>query len=179
MSMRSISRKNKELLAVALLLNVAAGGWYLFLFTEVKAKNERVSVLVNQIDAEATEENLQNSVKAIVGRTEAGREKLKSAFVARDGTVTFIELLERAGDAVGASVTLNAVEERDRADTPKIGELRLTLTAAGAWPAVIRFVGLLESLPYEASIEQAALAHREVADALWRADLALIVLREK
>lgn len=179
MSTSVIGRKNKGLLAIVLLLNVAAVGWYFFLFIEVKAKNERVSDLVNRIDAETTAENLQNSVKALVAQTAPQRVKLNSYVIEKDGAVSFIELLERVGDDVGVAVAIESVERSERAETPAVEELRLALKATGAWSGVVRFMGLLELLPYEARISQAALSKKDAKEDPWHITLSLIVLKEK
>ena len=179
MSIQTISRKNKELLAVTLLLNVAAIGLYAFLFTEIKAKNEHTSGLINQIEAETKEEQTQNSVKALVAETTSLRNKLKSYTVEKEGAVSFLELLERIGGEVGVSVAIDSVEKSELPAAPQTEQLKIALKADGTWSGIVRFLGLLEFLPYEARVEQVAVGRTATKLEPWRISLSLIVLEEK
>lgn len=179
MTTSTLGRKNKELLVIVLLLNLAAVGWYGFLFREIKMKNEVSSNLVNDIDARVAEENMQSSIKALAAETTVLREKLTGYSVAREGAVSFIELLETAGKNTGASVSIESVSTANVPDSTALETLRLTLNATGSWRAVIRFLGLLEFLPYEARIEQVVVSKPPQGGEPWRINLALYVLKEK
>lgn len=180
MNTKTIGRKSKELLLIAVLLNIAAIGWYGFLFAEIKAKNEHVSELMNQIEAEAGKESTLNSEKALVAETASLREKLASYFVGKDGAVSFFEFLETTGNDVGVHVAIKSPSVSDLAELPQAEELRLLLTVEGPWPAVVRFLGLLESLPYEASMGEVVVSKEEsLSKGAWQASLSLKVLKEK
>lgn len=174
--MQHTGRRNRKLLAIALLLNVVAFGWYGFLFAKVKAKNERISALHNKIEAEAAEESFLTSVKTLVNDTVALREKIQGFTVAAEGAVPFIELLESTGRAVGVAVSIESVNPVALANAPAAVEtLRMQVTGVGAWAGVVRFLGLLELLPFEASVEQAVVSIGE-RDA-WRLDATITVLK--
>ncbi|MSU56239.1 MAG: hypothetical protein EXS51_02955 [Candidatus Taylorbacteria bacterium] len=179
MATNTFSRKSKELLVITLLLNLAAAGWYGFLFYEVKQKNERISNLVNEIEVRSAEENMQGSIKTLVAETEPLREKLSNYFVGKEGAVTFIELLEQAGRDVGASVTIEAVSPVELPSVSFAETLRFTIKATGTWSSVTRFLGLMEFLPYEAQIQQVVISRSALAGEGWRLDFTLRVLQEK
>lgn len=180
MSTQSIGRKSKELLAITLLLNIAAIGWCYFLFAEIKEKNEHLSELTNRIEAETSEESALNYKKNLAVETAALREKLLSFTLAKGGAISFIEFLEATGNDVDARTSIESVSTKDHAQLSNIEELRLTLKVTGSWSAIVRFLGLLEVLPYETALEQVAVSKMEFPDeGPWRADIFLTVLKEK
>lgn len=180
MSTQTIGRKSKELLAITLLLNIAAIGWYCFLFFEIKEKNEHLSELTNRIEAEIAREGTISHKKDVAVETAPLREKLQSFILAKGGAISFIELLEATGNEVGAHTTIESVSTKDHPQLPTIEIMRLTLKVTGSWQAVVRLLGLLELLPYETGVEQVVVSKREASDeAPWRADLLLTVLKEK
>ena len=167
-----------ELLIVTLLLNLVALGCYGFLLREIKGKNERISNLVNDIELQTKKKSVITSVKAIVVETSPLREKLSRYLVEREGAVSFIELLEHLGKNTGVSVVINSVEKVPQESTQQVETLQLGLRASGTWEDVIRFLGLLELLPYEAQVEQLTLSKLEKASP-WQIVLSLRALKEK
>ncbi len=175
----NVRRKTKELLVIALVLNVAVVGGYIFLFIGVKEKNERISVLVNEIEAKVAEENTHSSIRAIVAQTVKQRNQLAKYSIAKEEAVSFIELLERTGREIGVSVNITSVRETEIPETPVFEHLTLALTATGTWPGVVRFLGRLESLPYEAKVTQAAVSKTDTYAGSWNISLSLSALKEK
>jgi len=175
----NVHRKTKELLVIALVLNVAAFGLYAFLFVGVKAKNERISVLVNEIDAQVAEEDTHSTIKTIVAQTTKQRNQLSEYIIAKEEAVSFIELLERAGRDIDVIVDITSVQETDISGSTTFEHLTLALTATGTWSGVVRFLGRLESLPYEVSITQAAVSKTEKYAGSWGISLSLRALKEK
>lgn len=175
-----MGRISKELLAVTILLNLAAIGWYGFLFAEVKAKNENTSNLVSRIRIETAEGNTLHSKKALVAETASLRKELTSYFVASEGAVSFIELLETMGDEIGVQVTVESINTNELAPSAQAEELKLTLQATGMWPAVVRFLGLLELLPYKTDLHQVVMSRADFTrGGYWRAAVSITVLKEK
>lgn len=169
--------KTKELLVIALVLNAAVIGLYAFLFLEVKRKNEHVSRLVNEIETQSVEERTLASVKSLVVETASAREQLKRFFVERGGSVAFIELLESTARTAGAKLTIHSVAEEDVAGVPDVKSLKLSLAADGSWQSAIRFLGMLEYLPYQVAVEDVSLRTNE--SGRWVLKLALSALQEK
>lgn len=179
MNTQSLARKNRQLLVLILLMNVAAIALYGFLFFTVKTKNEHISKLVNEIESGATAEDTQKSTKALAIETAVLREKLKSYLVGKDEAITFFELLERMGSDVGGEVTIHSVT-KGGLDRPEAEELRLTLVATGTWSAVIHYLGLLELLPLQVRVEQMVVSTSDKqGEAPWRGDITLVVLKVK
>jgi hypothetical protein len=176
MYLQQTGRRNRELLVTVMLLNVVALGCYGVLFAQVKAKNENTSVLLNKIDAEATEAHLLASTKTLVSDTATLREQFRNFSVSREGVVPFIELLESAGKAVGVSVAINSVDTETLPGSTTMEMLRVQVTGKGSWPDIVRFFGLLEFLPFEVALEQAIVSSSE--GVLWRLAVTFTVLKD-
>jgi len=180
MSAQTIGRKSKELLIITLLLNLAAIGWYGFLFWKIKEKNEHISDLSNKIEAEVSAEQAIHDKKALVEDTAALRGKLLSFILGSREAVSFIEFLEKTGANIGVRTSVESVSAREHPELSGMEELRLKLRSTGSWPAVVRFLGLMELLPYEADVDQIVMSRAEFEGGdLWRADFTLAVLKEK
>ncbi len=180
MSTQTIGRKSKELLVVVVVLNVAVLCLYGFLFREIKLKNEHISTLINQIETEGTEESIHTRNKMLVTETATLREKLLEYTIGKDGTVTFIGLLEKSGREVGVEVLIDSVVPKEVVSSKDVETLRFALKATGSWSSVVRFLGLLELLPYESDIENVVVSKSEsVAESPWVVNLVLLVLKDK
>lgn len=178
--MRPITKMSVRVLVGAACCAALSAVAYGALFAGVKQKNEQISRLVNDIERRAEEERLLVSSKALVAETAPLREKLSNYFVAKDETVSFIGQLETLGRESGVAVAIASVEAAPHDSSEVAENLRLSVTFAGAWQAVVRYLGLLESLPLEARVEQAALSRALTAGASeWRGDVTLLVLKEK
>jgi len=163
------------MLFVTLLLSAC----YFFLFINVKAKNEHVSSLVNAIETESVAESTQRSTKVLVAETSKYRQKLKGYLVGKDNAVSFLEFLEREGSDVGVTVKIESVVPSALTDGD-VEELRLSVKASGQWAEVVRYVGLLELLPFQSRLEQLVVSTSEKAeDGPWNAQVVLVVLKEK
>ncbi|MEK7207916.1 MAG: hypothetical protein AAB699_00015 [Patescibacteria group bacterium] len=170
--------KTRIFLVIAAAAALAAAGACVFLFVQIKEKNERVSALHNEIELAAREEQVLAGQKTLLRDTAKLREELRRYFVSPDGAVAFFELLESVGARAGVTVSIESVEAEARAETSRVEELTLVLSAVGRWEDTLRFLGLLELMPLRLSIVQTALARVEGAHAsLWRADLSLRVLK--
>lgn len=181
--MHSMKSKSKKYLFTAALFALAAAVLYSFLFLQIKQKNRHISALLHTIEQSATEEQRLVSLKMLVSETVSMREKLGSYRVAKDDAVAFISELEALGREIGLAVTTISVEVSPREGAHDGSEnLRLVLRFEGGWGDVVRYLGLLELLPVEGSIEQALLTRKSTEDkaspSLWRGDATLVVLKE-
>lgn len=175
-----MGRKSTELLIITILLNLAAAGWYGFLFAEVKAKNENVASLLESIEADTAAGNTLHAKKDLVADTASLREELALRIVSKEGAVPFIELLETAGASVGARVSIESIRANELSGSPTAEELELSLRITGTWASVVRFVGLLELLPYKAEVHQVLISRTESSlGRPWEARASLTAVKEK
>ena len=146
--------KMKQWILVLAFLNLAALALCVFLFLEVKKKNERVSVLVNEISLRSKQDSAFRSVKAVVGETADLREKVNSYFVGRDGVSTFLELVESIGRESGADVSIKSVDLLASPDSTAHATLSLSVESIGAWGIQLQFLSLVELLPFEVRVDR-------------------------
>lgn len=175
-----MGQKSKELLIITILLNLAAAGWYGFLFAEVKEKNETASTLSERTEAETAAGNTLHAKEALVAGTKNLRESLMSRIIPKEGAVSFIELLESAGTSVGARVSIESIRANELSGSLIAEELELSLRITGTWASVVRFVGLLELLPYKAEVHQVLISRTESSPGHpWEARVSLTAVKEK
>ena len=163
------------MLLLTLLLNIGAVLVLAFLFSEVKAANERISSLSNDIELRSKQEGALRSVKDIVAETAVVRQELDTYFIEKEGVVAFLELLESVGRSAGTAVTIQVVEKRPLEGSEALEELHIKLDAVGSWEGVVQFLGLLEYLPYEAGVGQLVISRKDAK--LWRLDATVRALK--
>lgn len=173
--MTTILGKSKQYLLLVFILNLGAAAVLAFLFMEVKAANERISSLANDIELRSKQEGALRSVKDLVAETTVPRQDLETYFVEKEGVVAFLELLETVGKSAGVVVTIQTVEERTLEGSDSLEELHIKLDAIGSWEDVIHFLGLLEYLPYESDMGQVVISRKDAA--LWRLDAGVRALK--
>jgi len=172
-------QRQRMLLITMVVITLLFSACYLFLFLKVKAQNEQVSSLVNDIETESVAESTQRSTKVLVAETSKYREKLKEYLVGKDDAVSFLEFLEREGSDVGVTVKIESVVP-SALTTEDVEELRLSIKASGPWAEVVRYVGLLELLPFQSRLEQLIVSISEKqGDGPWSVQAVLVVLKEK
>lgn len=152
-TMEYTSKNPFRISLVAAILTILLYG---ILFVQVKAKNERTSVLLSDIEVQAKQEGALASAHALAQETAGQRAKLKSGILGSAGVLAFIEMLEALGRDTGVSLTIGSLEPAPP-EKKEGGELRLTLRFEGEWSKTVRFLGLLELLPFEASLSDVRL----------------------
>jgi hypothetical protein len=173
--MASMPGKTKQYLILVIVLNVAVISLWAFLFLKVKASNERISTLTNEIELRVRQERTLQSVKDLVEATAEARALLNASFLKEDGAAGFLEFLESVGKGVGVVVTIKSVDEPVPSDPKALRELRVQLNADGRWKNVMQFLGVVEHLPYETRVEQVVLSRKDPIG--WRVDITLTALK--
>ncbi len=160
------------------LLCVAAVAAYGYFFLAVRAQNQTISRLENDITLQKKKEAELHLIKTNLERTEEARAKLDSHFVSYDHVVDFLNYLEAQGKNAQALVEIQTVTLADNKNTTpaKSGtatpidaqtgkpttpmpsgvvntqSLTVTLKASGSFVNVYQFLLLMENLPYEVDI---------------------------
>lgn len=148
---------------------VAYGIWY----GTVVSASARDATLAAQIsdesDAAARAAAAERSLAAL-GPQEAA---IDGHFVATTDIVSFLEKLQEAASAVGASANVGSVSE---GDSPR-PHLTIAMTVTGSFDAVMRALGVIEYGPYDIETTQASLTSSSNSNggATWTASLSLSV----
>jgi hypothetical protein len=89
-------------------------------------------------------------------------------------------MIEDVMKTAGVSGAVDSVTESGTTDLAAgKGELHLTLSASGSWNAIMKFEGLLEKIPYKATINSVTLSRATGETAGWRASVMITALADK
>ena len=135
---------------------MAAAGIFLLLAGRVWSDADVRRDFASKINDRMNERVIGNRSAALFSSRSADIERIRSFFINRDQPVAFVENLERAATKSGAIVTFDLDEANS---TPH--DLLFRLTVGGSQESVIRYLELLETMPYlmhgeEITFEKAA-----------------------
>ena len=137
---------NKTLLGAILFAIIFLGG-YGYFFCLVKDTRANVAILTKETEVLAAEESESAQIKKELSDTESRRSVLVSYFVDVNNPVPFEETIEGYGKKTNTNVLFEGLEVKkapSRLDT--------SFTVDGSFSDLYRFFALLESAPYELSI---------------------------
>jgi Tfp pilus assembly protein PilO len=178
MNVMPIKDLYKALIATTIILAIAAGG-YLFLFINIKNSNEKSSQLLVETQTESIREAKLKALKRSVSQTSGTREKLEQYILSEDDSVVLIERIEELGSGVNSQVSIQSVRLEPYQDEA-FEWVVFSLSAYGSWDSVMRFVSLLENLPYRTEMSE-LLIERGDGEGVsnWQAKTILRVLKRK
>ena len=153
--MRHTSQTTTSLIIACVAALVAMGGFW-FLYTNIKSQSSVITSKLQAVYDETVASKRLKLNRELVASTEADRQELLSHLVSSDKIVEFIEFMEKLGTKAGSTVTLSTFSsEDDSAKAPgSVTVVNASVRVVGSWAAVMKTVGLLENLPYEASFDR-------------------------
>ena len=132
---------------LSLLGCLVAVGLYVYLLESIKAAGQKAAALEAETTALALKESQVGELKKTLAANKAREPKLVSYFIDANDIVPFLETIEGYGKTAGVTVKFNSVEIKK---SP--AQLAVSVTAIGGFPAVYRFISLVEAAPYEFSV---------------------------
>jgi len=157
--MKTLSKTKKTLL-VTLIINFLVWGAYGFVFLKIRSQNEYVSNLLNESNNDLKKDETLRAIKTTLTENKQFISHIDSYFVAKDGVVDFIEILESYALKSGVALTIGAVSvEQDpkvKVDFKEV--LRLKVDASGSWENITRFLSVIENMPYVTDINMVSLS---------------------
>jgi hypothetical protein len=156
-----MKRNLNILLILCILLTTASVGVYVYLFKKINQFKSDV-VVINQkiLTEEANLKNLETAEKNLKTIVDEG-DKLATLYIDHENIVDFIQMVEsliKKGNLIGQVVSVSDVASQDL-DYMNKEKLMLVINAKGDWLDVYKLVGLLEKLPYKASVENVGLTY--------------------
>lgn len=127
-------------LAVSVIALIVAAGAYAFGYFLVSGQKQEAAGLAAAIVAKEAEQARGASARTRLAEVAADEEFLASRFVADADIVSFLEELEGAGDAYGATVNVASVE----GGAAHEGRISLSLSIHGSFDGVMRTLGAIE-----------------------------------
>ncbi len=133
-------------------------------------------------DAMSAKDKLISLQKTISG-SKADIQKINGMFVSNDGVAGFLQQVESIANTSGLSHSLSPDIQQDGDLSPYQQELlKVTLTTTGSWVGTLRFLNLLENLPYKiafTSISIQAGDKTKNGNAVWTSNFQFTVVKNK
>ncbi len=163
--MKNLSFIKKLFIAIAT-LNVVMYGVYGFLIWDINTKNQAASELMVQAGANMKKDEALRAIKLSLSENKDFLSQIDSFFVAPDGVVAFITILESLGKDSNVKLDIGAVAiESDKQDPHPFSEnLTLKLSMSGSWQNISYFLSKLQNLPYRVGITSATVTLEGAAD---------------
>lgn len=143
--------KNKTYIILILisLLMLFSIGTFLYLFNEVKVKNENASLMTKTLDKKNMQKKDLVNLERTIDETKKQREVLQSYLLDESKIDEFIGWLEDQGGPVDAKIVVNSVGRTNGKDA-----FNVTLTASGSFNSVLNLSYLFENSNYKINIEK-------------------------
>ena len=146
--------------AMALVVSALAYGYLLLVFSNMRTNIK--DLYDTHAESKAVLAEL-NKVEQNLKATLASRDRLLSLLVRQESIVDFIQTLEALMKKAGITGSVDTVSEEpisgDGASNKE--KLLVALSASGSWQGIVKFVGLLEKIPYKSAINSLSISYTE------------------
>ncbi len=157
-------------LVFALLIGLLVSGGYAWWYTILSQKSNEAAVLQGQIAVLQQQSSRVAAARAALAEITDDEARVQNYFVSEDTIVSFINVLQQAGAAQGATLKVLSVS---KGGTTAQSTLVLALSIKGSFDAVMRTIGTIEYAPYALSI--ATLSVAQDPQKGWDASLTITV----
>ncbi len=151
MKAKPISSKVITTVGILTLLLLGATGGFLYL---IHAKSNRVIELHQLLNDEINLNASLDASKQVIKETEKERDIINGYFVKESNVVGFLEFLENIGHTVGANIKITTVTTEKPVNENDKQKLALSIDMRGTWTSVLRYIKLLEAVPYNVEVEE-------------------------
>jgi Tfp pilus assembly protein PilO len=137
----------------ALLVTFVMMGILVFVFFQVKSKNEKSAEISQQINRKITQEGNLEALQKVIEETKEKRQQLKSYIVDESHIDEFVGWVENQGESVGVPIIINTVS----LSNTKKNTLAVSFSGSGSFDKVTKLVSLIEYSPYQVHIKNLSL----------------------
>ncbi len=155
-----------SLIAVILLAALTIGVY------NIRAKNQKISELLNLANQASEVEVLARSIRAVQSGAKEDLKAFDEFILSDDKLVVLIESIEAAGQTLGLGtkiVSVNKVEDK-KAVAPDM--IYIAIETQGPWAGTLSFLRAIENLPNQIRIDKLGLSKEEVG---WRLAVTLVL----
>lgn len=184
-------KKNKILIFIYSFAAILSLSLFGFLVNHIFSKEAELTVLrQNVADLRSKKEELGNIAKNL-GATLEDYELLRKLFVEAEGSVDFIESIEKTAKSAGLRFEVASVEAEDTEELGALGKdfLVLSINTVGNFKSNMQFIKLLENMPYKVTLSDIMLSKArensqkigeiEIKPGEWTMKLKVKVIRQK
>lgn len=121
-------------------------------------------------------------LKRLFDITKNERKELDAYFIAKDDTVSFIELVENLSSVAGVKISVNNVSVEQSAPKEQFEYITLNASASGGFSKLYWFLSLLENVPIKLDIVKFVFEESpdsEKDNKEWKMDIAVKALKFK
>lgn len=136
-------------LLMAVVVAIAYGASALYMAKLRKNIDDQTQAIAYETSREQTLHATRELLKDVLPET----QRLEGFFVAPDGAIDFIELLESFSSVVGAPVTISDVRVENENTVTGEGLLVLSVASSGSWRSQAHLLELLDTLPTESVVD--------------------------
>lgn len=155
-----IDSKTKKILLLVMIPTIILVFVYVYILFDLNNKNQETASILNE-NEKAYVKNLNfQSTKKIINSSKESILNMSTFFITKDGVVNFINTIESIGKSVGLNISIASVDIKT--DTNKSNnsqnnnkdELNLDIETEGTWTQTLKFIHLLEYLPFNINLNQ-------------------------
>jgi hypothetical protein len=149
----------RNILLVLVVVDAAAIGAYVLGLGSLFSENQQVSDLAVQVSSYVVTNQTLSTLQSSLGSAEKGVLQADAYFIAPDGVVGFISLIESLAKQSGLKLTIDSVDAADIDSDTKNFEERVTLRVEtmGSFASTEHFLKLVESLPQSGALKLASI----------------------
>ncbi len=153
------SRPFKGILVTIILFEIIICIFFIFIFEDIKNKNENISVIKNNILVQTEKQKYTANMLKMIKNTDSNIAKVNSSIIQKEDDIKFIENIEGIARKNGVKIEINTLSFRD---DPILTSNNLTMfivksTISGNWLGIYSFIYELESLPLKIKIDKLSL----------------------
>ncbi len=130
---------------------VLLGAWIFIVYKSYSYKSQ-IATISQELKTKSSENVYLTSLKTTLREAKNEAEAIDKRFVSEENVPAFITMLEDKATDLGVKVDFGSInlEEGQILD----GTLKLQISGSGTWENVMRFIVMLDSLPYASTIEE-------------------------
>lgn len=168
----------KKILILCIILNVVIIFVYGFLYYDIGSQNKKASELLGQVNSDMQKNDTLRAIKISLNQNKDFISQVDSFFIAPDGVVNFISLLEGLGKASGVKLSIGSVSVVPEGGAKDFKEdLSLRLDMSGSWEQIYYFLSLLQNQPYRIMFDTASIGLEGAVDAIKFTDKGTVRVR--
>lgn len=142
----------------------------IFGFFDIKAKNKKISELLNEADRVSETGDLAQSIRTIQMNAEKDLVTLDKLVLTNNKLVPLIESIEEAGQELGLETKIISVGKVEDKKSLGPSTIRITLETQGPWAPTLSFLRAIENLPLRVIIDESSFSK---VDVYWRLRITL------
>lgn len=146
---------SKKYLIICSILAVISVVGYIFFTNYIAGLTDKTSALKSDIDLNQIKYFRLESLRKATENTSDQKQKITDLFVGENKAVDFIGEVESLAKASNLSYSTKSIENSDAGNLSEQNKdlLTITISTTGSWSNTIKFIRLIETLPYSVRVE--------------------------